>query len=173
MQHSKNHLPSKKRKSNWLPHISRPCLNLLADLPTDSTPLPILTLSPNRNWWDRHICNRNGLASPCKQTRDSTKAGGRSVRKEKNGPDCRDRREISVQITIVKNQNFRSTVVSERENHFSTYVKRVADFYLWIQSTRTFFRFFKNLSMDIAAMQPSEAATTTCLNGVFLISPMP
>jgi len=169
MQDSKNHLPSKKTKKQLAPHISRPYVNLLADLPTDSTPLPILTLSPNRNWWDRHICNRNGLASPCKQTRDSTKAFGRSVRKKTaRTAEIGEKSPLS-KIKIFDRQWCPNAKITLQRN----YAKHVADFYLWIQSTRTFFRFLRYLSMDIAAMQPSEAATTTCLNGVFLISPMP
>ena len=37
--------------------------------------------------------------------------------------------------------------------------------YLWIQSTRTWSRPLRNFSIPMAAMQPSAAATTTCLCG--------
>ena len=39
----------------------------------------------------------------------------------------------------------------------------LAPLHLWTQSTRTRFRPFRYLSMAMAAMQPSAAATTTCL----------
>ena len=48
----------------------------------------------------------------------------------------------------------------------------VISYHWWTQSTFILLRPFRNLSIDMAAMQPSDAATTTCLYGVLRMSPI-